>query len=896
MIDPSLKVLFCAFQVIPEASGASSRASEFLRALQGKCTVDALTAKSPDVGHIERYFGARLMRVPVGAGDLAARSHAFERAVRRQLDSDEYQIIQVSDPFAGTALLDFKSKLRFKLVYDASAFPSFDLRFTDPHLEGDRSFMAKLKRDELLCLMGADAVLTPSPVTRDHIASLGVPRQKITVIPPAVDLKAYEKFAGARPDRIPMRLLYLGSQVAWQGLPTLLFALKDALKQPAAAGMRLSIVGPRHPDWRDQLEEQVKASGLAGNVDFLDPPSREDLPRLIAQHDVGVAPLEKSERNVQMGGAVMKLAEYAAAGRAIVASDLPVTRALIDERSALFFPPSRESALSAVLVQLAKEPLKRVQMGQASRALALERFDTVRAGEKLLGVYAAFKLRGVSHSGEHEIDAPTSVGGRTEESASRRGFDEPTGVAAMPAAPAEEVPRDAETGQVRLPEPARDAETGQVRLPPEPTPIGPNLVARPATVDEPLAPLSTPAEPLPVAPPAPPEGARTSLFDAPPLFSEEPPLAVPTGELPILQGASSSGVAVVGDLLPDLPPLSAEPPGALPFDLPPPPPPAAPLPNELFGLPAEPPVPAPEPRVPTAPTAARPISDGEFLPPLPRPGTPAPLASKARPPSAATARPPSTPVPVPPVLLPSPPAQASEPRPPSSGSMSRPLPPRAAPPVLSPARPPSTPVPVPPVLSPARPPSTPAPVPPVLAPAGLPPRAPVRPTLPQAVPSPARMTPPPILGAGPPVLAPSPNFRATPPPVLLPSQPVNRAQVPAAPAAPMAVPSAPPPVRAAPVKPPVSEVVELGDGDFSAVEGEPELVEADAVEPLEPLEPAPAAPPVAPEPARPLLQNSVDLGGPDTWVNSLVLGFAPLGQLGAAPVRGSPLSTEPAKP
>ena len=49
------------------------------------------------------------------------------------------------------------------------------------------------------------------------------------------------------------------------------------------------------------------------------------------------------------------------------------------------------------------------------------------------------------------------------------------------------------------------------------------------------------------------------------------------------------------------------------------------------------------------------------------------------------------------------------------------------------------------------------------------------------------------------------------------------------------------------------------------------------------------------EPApKPVLQNSIDLGGESAWFNSLVLGFAPLGQLGAAPVRGSPLA--PAAP
>jgi len=97
----------------------------------------------------------------------------------------------------------------------------------------------------------------------------------------------------------------------------------------------------------------------------------------------------------------------------------------------------------------------------------------------------------------------------------------------------------------------------------------------------------------------------------------------------------------------------------------------------------------------------------------------------------------------------------------------------------------------------------------------------------------------------------------------------------------------------APAKPSVSTpttarpksegVMMLADGDFSSIDSEPELLDADSVETVEP-------------PPKPILQNSVDLGGPDAWFHSLVLGFAPLGQLGAAPIRGSPLSTsEPAK-
>ncbi|MFN7134925.1 MAG: glycosyltransferase, partial [Myxococcales bacterium] len=159
------KVLYCSFDVIPEPSGTSVRATEFLRGLDGVFTVDALTAKTPDHSHIERYHGARLLRVPVGSGDLPARAQAFERAVRRQLESDEYQLVHFTDPYGGYALCELKSQYNFKLVYEVVGFPSIEIKYTHPHLEGDRRFVARLRRQELFCLMNADCVVVGSQVT-----------------------------------------------------------------------------------------------------------------------------------------------------------------------------------------------------------------------------------------------------------------------------------------------------------------------------------------------------------------------------------------------------------------------------------------------------------------------------------------------------------------------------------------------------------------------------------------------------------------------------------------------------------------------------------------------------------------------------------------------------------
>ena len=85
------RILYCSFEVLPESSGRSARATELLRGLAPHFQVDGLTLKAPELSHVERYFGVRLLRVPVSGADLPSRAQSFERAVRRQLESDEYQ-------------------------------------------------------------------------------------------------------------------------------------------------------------------------------------------------------------------------------------------------------------------------------------------------------------------------------------------------------------------------------------------------------------------------------------------------------------------------------------------------------------------------------------------------------------------------------------------------------------------------------------------------------------------------------------------------------------------------------------------------------------------------------------------------------------------------------------
>jgi glycosyltransferase involved in cell wall biosynthesis len=333
---------------------------------------------------------------------------AFDRAVRRQLESEEYEIVHFTDPYGGYALCELRESYGYRLIYEAHSFPSQEMRFTHPQTEGDRRFVSRLRRQELFCLMNAERVVTGSQITADFIHSLGVAADRVEVLPAPVDLGPYKPDVLGRPDNVPMKVLYLGSQVGWQGLPTLLRGLSHALKR---ADIRLSMVGPKHPEWLPHLKDLVEELKLSGKVDLQDPVGHDDLAKVVATCDVGVLPLEDVDRNRVQGGPCAKAAEYLAGGRPVVASDLPVTRRFLPETASLFFPPGDAAALGERLLELAAAPARRVEMGKKARAFAETRLEAGAIRGRLLDLYdeLADKPRRTTYGDEPVEEKETSI-------------------------------------------------------------------------------------------------------------------------------------------------------------------------------------------------------------------------------------------------------------------------------------------------------------------------------------------------------------------------------------------------------------------------------------------------------------------------------------------------------
>src|SRR5262249_34976443 len=162
----------------------------------------------------ENFKGARLLRVPVAPGDLAARMETFARAVHRQVESEEYALVHFTDPLSGQVLCDQRAHRGYRIVYDASRSLAAEAAADTTVLPDVRRFLSKVRRQELSCLMAADAVVAASPLTRKYLESMGV-------LPNTIQLLRTPAGLGSIPRPLPtqgtgLRIVYVGSVEAWQ--------------------------------------------------------------------------------------------------------------------------------------------------------------------------------------------------------------------------------------------------------------------------------------------------------------------------------------------------------------------------------------------------------------------------------------------------------------------------------------------------------------------------------------------------------------------------------------------------------------------------------------------------------------------------------------------------------
>lgn len=164
---------------------------------------------------------------------------------------------------------------------------------------------------------------------------------------------------------------YTGRAIAGKGVDVLI-AAGDRL---TLVGAQIVVVGKVYVEsYRETAPANVRFTG------FL-PPSK--VPPYLAAADILVLPTT-ADLPYASYTSPLKLFEYMAAGRPIVASDLPVLREVLrHEENALLFPPGDPAALAAAVERLWADPELRKRLAETARQDVQHFAWTERAGRIL---------------------------------------------------------------------------------------------------------------------------------------------------------------------------------------------------------------------------------------------------------------------------------------------------------------------------------------------------------------------------------------------------------------------------------------------------------------------------------------------------------------------------------
>jgi glycosyltransferase involved in cell wall biosynthesis len=377
------KVLFATFQEIPSPAGLSCWAAEEIKELARHYEVDVLSLKSEDLSHIERFCGARLLRVPVGSGPFLSKVKTFQRALNRQLDSEDYHLCHFTSIWEGMALASRKKSAGFKLVYEVHGLSSVDFKTLHPQDAKTVEQSYPLKQQEERCFKMADCVLAGSQHIADHLEKRGVDKKKLRLLRPAVDLEPFEE-AATEPGPSGT-VLYLGSFLPWQGMHSLLTAMSEL---PPQLPTRLLLVAPKQEPFFREVQGKIQMMGLARKVEVLDPVSFENLPALLARATVCVAPLGNHERNRLAAATPHKLLVYMAARKPVVASQHQVVKELVEDGvHALLYPPGDAKKLAEAIKKLLLDKDQATRLGNQARLHLEESLSLAKQKQQLLTFY-----------------------------------------------------------------------------------------------------------------------------------------------------------------------------------------------------------------------------------------------------------------------------------------------------------------------------------------------------------------------------------------------------------------------------------------------------------------------------------------------------------------------------
>ncbi|WP_251963094.1 glycosyltransferase family 4 protein [Salinibacter ruber] len=227
----------------------------------------------------------------------------------------------------------------------------------------------------------ADQLIVVSESFKKHVVQEGVSPEKITAIHNGVDVEPHRDISTSQVegfrekwglDRDVPTIGFLGHMLPWHRIDLLVNAIR-VLRGNDYKVQGLLVGGGR---WKE-YKRKAKRNGLAELVTFTGPLPPEDVPVAVAAMDICTAP------GIYEPGSPVKLFDYGAAGRPIVAANAPsVTEIITDEENGLLFEQGSLEGLVGALTRLVEDDELRNQLGAAAREKVEEEHTWEKVGQR----------------------------------------------------------------------------------------------------------------------------------------------------------------------------------------------------------------------------------------------------------------------------------------------------------------------------------------------------------------------------------------------------------------------------------------------------------------------------------------------------------------------------------
>jgi glycosyltransferase involved in cell wall biosynthesis len=234
------------------------------------------------------------------------------------------------------------------------------------------NIQAKIHKMENLILSKASIVIAISNGTAERLKKRYLINREIFVLPDGVNISniPFNKTW----NEIHQNIIYTGSLLEWKGVEDL---VKAGQFLP---GFKITIIGGN----TSQIEKLQKKVNLNGaEITFLGYVPHQEIATFLKNACIAVLP--NRNEPISMFTSPLKLFEYMASGCAIVASNIPSIREILNDDEAIWFEPGNPYSLAEAIKLLASNPEKAKRMGEILKQKA-NNYTWESRAKRIIGV------------------------------------------------------------------------------------------------------------------------------------------------------------------------------------------------------------------------------------------------------------------------------------------------------------------------------------------------------------------------------------------------------------------------------------------------------------------------------------------------------------------------------